>query len=38
MTESGVEDLWIESDICGNNVATKTISGTHYKRAIRAHT
>ena len=37
LTESGVEDLWIESDICGSNVATKIISGTHYNRAIRAH-
>ena len=37
MTESGVEDLWIESDICGSNVATKIISETHYNRAIRAH-
>ena len=35
MTESGVEDLWIESDICGSNVATKIISGTHFNRAIR---
>ena len=37
MTESGVVDLWIESDICRSNVATKIISGTHYNRAIRAH-
>ena len=38
MTESaGVEDLWIESAICGSNVATKIISRTHYNRAIRAH-
>ena len=37
MTESGVEDLWIESDICGSNVATKITSGTHNNRAIRAH-
>lgn len=37
MTESGVEDLWIESDLCGSNVATKIISGMHYNRAIRAH-
>ena len=36
MTKSGVEDLWIESDICGSNVATKIISGRHYNRAIRA--
>ena len=32
-----VEALWIESDICGSNVATKIISGMHYNRAIRAH-
>ena len=32
-----VEDLSVESDICGSNVATKIISGTHYNRAIRAH-
>ena len=37
MTESSVEDLWIESDICGSNVATKIISRTHYNREIRAH-
>ena len=37
MTESGVEDLWIESDICGSNVASKIISRTHSNRAIRAH-
>ena len=37
MTESGVEDIWIESDICGSNVATKIISGTLYNRAIRVH-
>ena len=36
-TESGVEDLWIESDICGRNVATKIISATHCNRAISAH-
>ena len=37
LTELGVEDLWIESDICGSNVATKIISGTHFNRAIRAY-
>ncbi len=37
MSESGVEDLWIESEICGSSVAAKIISGTHYNRAIRAH-
>ena len=37
ITKSGVEDLWIESDICGSNVATKIISETHYNRATRAH-
>ena len=37
MTESGVVDLWVESDICRSNVATQIISGTHYNRAIRAH-
>ena len=38
MTESaGVGDLWIESGICGSNVATKVISRTHYNRAVRAH-
>ena len=37
MAESGVEDLWFESDICGSNVATKIINGTHYNRAIGAH-
>ena len=37
MTESGVVDLWIESDICSSTVATKIISGTHYNRAIRVH-
>ena len=38
MTESaGIEDLWIESGICGSNVATKIISRTYYNRAIRAH-
>ena len=36
MTVSGVEDLWIKSDICGSNVATKIIR-THYNSAIRAH-
>ena len=36
MTKSGVEDLWIESDICGSNVATKIISGTRYNIIIRA--
>ena len=36
VTVSGVEDLWIKSDICGSNVATKIIR-THYNRAIRAH-
>ena len=29
MTESFVEDLWIESSIRGSNVATKIISGTY---------
>ena len=37
MTESGIEDLWIESDRCGSNVAMKIINGTRYNRAIRAH-
>ena len=37
LTELGVEDLWIESDICGSNVATKIIIRTKYDRAITAH-
>ena len=37
MTESFVEDLWIERSIRGSNVATKIISGTHYNREIRAY-
>ena len=32
-----VEDIWIEGDICGSNVASKIISRTHSNRAIRAH-
>ena len=38
MTESGVEALWIETDIilCESNVAMKIISRTHYYRAIKA--
>lgn len=37
MVESGIEDLWIESDVCGSNVASKVINRTHYNRAVRAH-
>ena len=37
MAESGIEDLWIESDLYGSNVAAKIITGTHYNRAMRAH-
>jgi len=37
LTDSGVEHLCIEIDICGRKIATKIISGTHYNRATRAH-
>jgi len=37
MAESGIEDLWMESDVCGSNVASKIINGSHYNRAVRVH-
>ncbi|KAL9977339.1 hypothetical protein ACROYT_G014731 [Oculina patagonica] len=37
MSGSGVENLRIESEICGSNVAAKIINGTNYNKAIRAH-
>ena len=36
MTESGVEDLWIESDICGSNVATDNQRDALRERILEA--
>lgn len=37
MIELGVEDFWIESDLCGSNVVMKIISGMYYNRVIRVY-
>lgn len=36
-TDSGLKDIWIESDLYNECTAAKILEGKHWNRAIRAH-
>ena len=37
MSDSGLRELWVESDLLGSNAAQQVLTGKSYARATRGH-